>query len=146
MSIINGIIKAPVSQSDIKSALGITTGSLAEACQSDSINPRAAFKPMNIASYQALTAAQRKAENYGMTVSMYNNPIELARGVAAGTAWSYDKPKAPYFRRLDFNGYNHNAPDWLNCGPQSDKVAVNGAVAMGMHFRNQSMPSLSCLS
>lgn len=147
MSIINGIIKAPVSQSDIKMALGITTGSLAEACQSDSINPRAAFKPMNIASYQALTVAQRKAENYGMAVSMYYNPIELARGVVAGTAWSYDKPKAPYFRRLDFNGYNHNAIDWLTCGPQSDKVAVNGAVAMDLYGNGDALSeSINALS
>ena len=82
-----------------------------------------------------------------MAVSMYYNPIELARGVVAGTAWSYDKPKAPYFRRLDFNGYNHNATDWLSCGPQSDKVAVNGAVAMGLSGNGDALSeSINALS
>ena len=147
MSITNGVITDPVSMTDIKTTLGLTSGSLIEACKSNNINPKAAFKPINIVSNKAITVEQRKAENYGMAVSMYNNPIELARGVVAGTAWSYDKPKAPYFRRLDFNGYNHNATDWLSCGPQSDKVAVNGAVAIDLYGNGDALSeSINALS
>ena len=48
MSIINGIIQAPVSIADVKTALGETSNDLAALCRSDKINMWAKFKPVEL--------------------------------------------------------------------------------------------------
>lgn len=112
MSNANGKIFGYVSQADIKAVLGITTNSLASACQSDAINPRAACKPTNFASLAPLTLEQRKSTNYSTLIATYTNPIQLLRDYVGGNAYLYNRPNAN-FRMLDFKGYNHNAADWI---------------------------------
>lgn len=48
MSIVNGIIQAPVSIADVKTALGETSNDLAALCRSDKINMWAKFKPVEL--------------------------------------------------------------------------------------------------
>ncbi len=47
MSIVNGIIQAPVSIADVKTVLGETSNDLATLCRSDKINMWAKFKLLN---------------------------------------------------------------------------------------------------
>ena len=48
MSIVNGIIQAPVSIADVKTALGETSNDLATLCKSDKINMWAKYKPVEL--------------------------------------------------------------------------------------------------
>ena len=48
MSIINGIIQAPVSIADVKTVLGETSNDLATLCRSDKINMWAKYKPVEL--------------------------------------------------------------------------------------------------
>ena len=112
MSNSNGKIFGHVSQKDIQAVLGITDNSLASACQSSAINPKAACKPTTFATLMPLTMAERKLVNYSLDIVTYNNPIELVRGYVANNAYLYSRPNAN-LRRLDFLGYNHNATDWI---------------------------------
>lgn len=130
MSNSNGIISAPVSQADLKAVLGISTNSLAAACQSGNINEKAACKPSYISSYKPLTMEQRKESNYSTYIQQYRNPILLARDVVKGEAWRYSKPQAPYYRRLDFNGYNHNAQDWVDVSTRDTELTTNLSLSL----------------
>ena len=48
MSIVNGIIQAPVSIADVKTVLGETSNDLATLCKSEKINIWAKFKPVEL--------------------------------------------------------------------------------------------------
>jgi len=48
MSIVNGIIQAPVSIADVKTVLGETSNDLATLCKSEKINMWAKFKPVEL--------------------------------------------------------------------------------------------------
>ena len=48
MSIVNGIIQAPVSIADVRTVLGETSNDLATLCRSDKINMWAKFKPVEL--------------------------------------------------------------------------------------------------
>ena len=48
MSIINGIIQAPVSIADVRTVLGETSNDLATLCKSEKINMWAKFKPVEL--------------------------------------------------------------------------------------------------
>ena len=48
MSIVNGIIQAPVSIADVKTTLGETSNDLAALCRSDKINMWAKYKPVEL--------------------------------------------------------------------------------------------------
>ena len=48
MSIVNGIIQAPVTIADVKTTLGETSNDLAALCRSDKINMWAKYKPVEL--------------------------------------------------------------------------------------------------
>ena len=48
MSIVNGIIQAPVTIADVKTVLGETNNDLAALCRSDKINMWAKYKPVEL--------------------------------------------------------------------------------------------------
>ena len=48
MSIVNGIVQAPVTIADVKTALGETSNDLAALCRSDKINMWAKYKPVEL--------------------------------------------------------------------------------------------------
>lgn len=147
MSNNNGKITAPISQSDIKAVLGISTNSLAAACQSTNINEKAAHKPTNKQSYEPLTVEQRKQTNYSTYVNQYNNPVLLIRAVMQGLAWGYSKPQPPFFRKLDFNGYNHFAKDWLNVEPQQEVISSDRSLALDIYGNGDALSNdLSALN
>lgn len=111
MSITNGVITAPVSMTDIKTTLGLTSGSLIEACKSSAINPKATCKPINIGATDSLTLAQRKALNYGLNINAYENPIALVHAIVNGSAYSYNNSSLSSYRQLYFDGYKHDTGD-----------------------------------
>ncbi len=48
MSIVNGIVQAPVTIADVKTTLGETSNDLAALCRSDKINMWAKYKPVEL--------------------------------------------------------------------------------------------------
>ena len=147
MSNNNGKITAPISQADIKSVLGISTNSLAAACQSANINEKAAYKPIYISSYEPLTVEQRKKANYGTFVNQYNNPILLIRAMMQGLAWGYSRPpiQLPFIRRLDFDGYNHNAGDWMQSEIRDTSVVTNQSLSIELVGNGDALPEYNPL-
>ena len=132
MTLINGtIVQAPVKQSDIQGALGISSSvnKWSQLCTHGNINKWAKYKPISYNTPANLTVAQRKSVNYGIT----NIPVWTGNGavnkmgnfwfgVNTGSAnapvcgiqtdyWGYQRPtggvNSPY-RALDFNGYKHD--------------------------------------
>ena len=108
----NGLIYGGVSIDDVNAVLGIKAKSVAAACKSKKINPKAACKPNSYQTYTSLEAWERKATNYSIAIRSYSNPVELVRGVLNKNAYLYSIPDAN-FRLLDFKGYNHNATNWV---------------------------------
>lgn len=133
MTLINGVlVQAPVKQSDIQGALGVSSSvnKWSRLCTHNNINMWAKYKPINYNTPANLTVAQRKSANYGIT----NIPVWTGNGVVNKMGnfwfgvdtsdtnlpqcgrvltgyWWYDSPKggasSPY-RALDFNNYKHD--------------------------------------
>jgi hypothetical protein len=119
MAYSNGKITAPVSVTDIKNALGVSSNKLSALCTSSNINMWAYYKPVDADTTEMLTDAQRIAANQGLT------PKEISgltgayiKTIPTPEAWTYKKP-SKYYRMCDFTkygktgttdtGYNHNA-------------------------------------
>lgn len=132
MTLVNGVlVQAPVKQSDIQGALGVSSSvnKWSQLCTHGNINKWAKYKPVSYNTPANLTVAQRKSVNYGIT----NIPVWTGNGavnkmgnfwfgVNTGSAnapacgiqtdyWGYQRPtggvNSPY-RALDFNGYKHD--------------------------------------
>lgn len=116
-----GKISAPIGLiPDVYGVLGIspTNGwyDVGYACANahGKINMWAKYKPEQNAQFAALTDAQRKNNNYGITIPRYTStggPTtagSLINALVNGVTWTYAPPTS-YFRLSDFNGYNHNA-------------------------------------
>lgn len=145
MSITNGVITAPVSMTDIKTTLGLTSGSLIEACKSSAINPKATCKPINIGATDSLTLAQRKALNYGLNINAYENPIALVHAIVNGSAYSYNNSSLSSYRQLYFDGYKHNTGDWLTLTTSNGGIEVNSPTSVGLTFNNDVLTAMSDL-
>lgn len=139
MSLRNGILSAPLSINEIKSALGESSSVLSTLCKSSKINKWSWYKPQRIAKDTPLTLAERKNDHMGLGLI---NLVKL-KAVFNGTGYSledviaeiresdYRKPLGgenyPY-RMSDFlngenvtsNGYDHNS-----VAPDSDWVDVS---------------------
>lgn len=129
MSNRNGIVTKPVGVQDIQAVLGSTETRLSQLCLSSNINEKAVYKPTNIQSFSPISKEQRKAVNYSISVNTYDNPIQLVRAIMGALAWSYTRPSS-CFRMLDFNGYDHNAKDWLTVTPAETSVSTNKSVSL----------------
>lgn len=133
MTLVNGVlVQAPVKQSDIQGALGVSSSvnKWSRLCTHNNINMWAKYKPINYNTPANLTVAQRKSANYGIT----NIPVWTGNGAVNKMGnfwfgvdtsdtnlpqcgkvltgyWWYDSPKggasSPY-RALDFNNYKHD--------------------------------------
>lgn len=132
MTLVNGVlVQAPVKQSDIQGALGISSSvnKWSQLCMHGNINKWAKYKPISYNTPANLTVAQRKSVNYGIT----NIPVWTGNGAVnkignfwfgvdrsstnapqcgdQNVYWGYQRPtggaSSPY-RELDFNNYKHD--------------------------------------
>lgn len=152
MSINNGKITAPVSFDDINSALGTNFTDLDDLCMSDHINMWAKYKPVirrnlidttpqlngTIWRTGLGTDAWWAADdtNHGLTVPFVNITWSPAGFLAAFNTiatmidgdmngWAYNPPTggaAAPFRQIDFNQYNHKAPQPVVRASGSEEV------------------------
>lgn len=137
MSLRNGILSAPLSISEIKSALGESSSVLSTLCKSNKINKWSWYKPQRIAKGTVLTLEERKNDHMGLGLiilakikAVISSPsYSLADCLAEIRECDYRKPTggttSPY-RINDFlngehvtsNGYDHNAKstdaDWVD--------------------------------
>ena len=83
---------------------------------SKKINIRAKNKPINSTTKEKVVESHRKSLNYGHNLHSYSNISEMMEEVVNLTAFAYQRPQGGdyLFRLYDFNGYNHQAKDWLN--------------------------------
>lgn len=110
MSYSNGVISAPVSVTDVKSVLGVTSNDVGTLCKSDRINKWAKYKPFINAS---LTFADDAARDNAQRLAHYGLAAPDATGGAnidnvMSKSWVYSERTAP-FRLGDYIHYNHNA-------------------------------------
>lgn len=133
MTLINGVlVQAPVKQSDIQGALGVSSSvnKWSQLCTHNNINKWAKYKPVSYNTPANLTVAQRQSVNYGIT----NIPVWSGNGAVNKMGnfwfgvdtsdtnlpncgrvqtgyWWYQRPtggaSSPY-RELDFNNYKHD--------------------------------------
>lgn len=114
MSYSSGLIQAPVSIDDVKSALGVSSNDLATLCTSSNINMWAKCKPVSYAKAFDITDAEKKTVNYGLTVPTTTDTVLSGAKIKsiAASNWGYTKPSggssSPY-RLGDFKNYYHNA-------------------------------------
>ena len=77
------------------------------------INGKSRFKPCKTNQTTQLSEFDRKVLNWGNFINTYASAFELARAIAGGTAFGYNRlTTGDRCRLFDFNGYNHNAGDW----------------------------------
>ncbi len=123
MSNQNGVITTPINiRDDVGYVLGTGSGDLGVNCRAASINKWAKHKPYR-SSLVITDATARRAANFGLSVLEYGSPGEAVDGAVGGSdGFAINLPRGmkntalnpsnadEWFRLLDFNGYNHNAP------------------------------------
>lgn len=159
MGIDRGYILGPVSISDIKTILGISSNDLATICRSSRINKWAVFKPEKIASVAGVSLDQRKANHMGLAVKSVPLLKDSGDGIAKNnlsdvlaqiSEWTYTKPiggsTSPY-RMSDFLdmrspssfGYDHNAKpcdsDWKDVNIKYDRLSTTTILVSNFSFR-----------
>ena len=131
MSNSNGIISSPVRQlADIKAVLGESVNGLGALCTSNKVNMWSKNKPVRHSTKDPITDTQRSNVLYGFNLNEKYSASSLmsyAVNVGAGNlAWGYNKPRghsySEYFRRRDFDGYQHNAGCPAKYGPSASAV------------------------
>ena len=159
MGVDRGYINGPVSISDIKTILGISSNDLATICKSSRINKWAVFKPEKIASVAGVSLDQRKANHMGLNTKSVPLLKDSGSGVAKNSLsdvlaqineWTYTKPiggsTSPY-RMSDFLdmrspsslGYDHNAKpcdaDWKDVKIKADDLSTTTILVGNFSFR-----------
>lgn len=148
MSYSNGIISAPVNTDDVRAVTGENSHDVGTLCMSIKINGWAKFKPLSINQAASITDAQRKQNNYGLSISSYTNAVAMAQAVynlnaddiegkIDSTFFRYTRPTSSDFKRLDdFVGYNHNCKRPAEPISQNSITmpAVGNTASIGMMF------------
>jgi len=131
MSNSNGVISSPVRQlADIKAVLGESVNGLGALCTSNNVNMWSKNKPVRHSTKDPITDAQRSSVLYGLNLNekyTASSLMSYAVNVGAGNlGWGYNKPRghsySEYFRRRDFDGYQHNAGCPAKYGPSASAV------------------------
>lgn len=138
------IYSKPITLSDISKITGVKSKSLGYMVQNGSYNEKAACKPVDVDSYHALTMEERKTVNYGTYIQQFNNPIQLARAVADGTAWRYVKP-THQTRMLDFDGYNSEAGDWMTTITRESNSSMQVSLSLEFEGNGDALSAYSPL-
>ena len=116
MSYSNGKITAPVTVTDVQTALSSASKDVGALCSSTSVNVWAKYKPVVLAGFVPLRTSdwwKGTSGKCGMLITTYTSLTSLFSALAGGTyEWGRESltggSVSPY-RLLDFDGYNHNA-------------------------------------
>lgn len=115
----NGKISAPVTTEDIQLVLGITEARQSRLCLSEAINKYSTIKPIAYPTqggacpdFRGTSKDMNEGYFYGLHAGGSDWGIQIH-----SVDWAYKRPSGGIgispFRRLDFNGYNHNAQPTL---------------------------------
>ena len=158
MSIVNGIIQAPVTIADVKTVLGETNNDLAALCRSDKINMWAKYKPVELnkpftsdefdftnnhwrdnatwfkgADFEGVGICGIKIAHSSTLQSLtelYDKGLGNWERVKVGSTFAY-----PY-RLSDFIGYKHAATAPFKRPFVTSKTNENGSVFATMMIKN----------
>ena len=134
MAIVDGKVTVPFAVPALASLLGVSKSGgyyrHKDLCQASSIDMWSKRKPVRHFDPGPLTLAQFAEVNYGFDLSgiTTSSPAAcLSRAASNNGVWTYLKPRGrvsssltEWFRLRDFSGYNHNAPQPIECyGPSS---------------------------
>lgn len=111
----NGKITAPITTKDLQIVLGTTEARQSRLCVSEAINKYSAVKPIpyptlggRCPNFRGSATDNNKGYFYGLHAGGSNWGLQIHTA-----NWEYIRPTGELgvspFRRLDFNGYNHNA-------------------------------------
>ena len=158
MSIVNGIIQAPVTITDVKTALGETSNDLATLCRSDKINMWAKYKPVEL--NKTFTSDEFDFENRkwrdnatwyrgadfegvgicGIKIAHSSTLQSLTELYDKGQSnWSRVKVGSTFvcpYRLSDFIGYKHAATAPFKRPFVASKTNENGSVFATMMIKN----------
>ena len=158
MSIVNGIIQAPVTITDVKTALGETSNDLATLCRSDKINMWAKYKPVEL--NKTFTSDEFDFENRkwrdnatwyrgadfegvgicGIKIAHSSTLQSLTELYDKGQSnWSRVKVGSTFacpYRLSDFIGYKHAATAPFKRPFITSKTNENGSVFATMMIKN----------
>ena len=158
MSIVNGIIQAPVSIADVKTTLGETSNDLAALCRSDKINMWAKYKPVEL--NKTFTSDEFDFENRkwrdnatwyrgadfegvgicGIKIAHSSTLQSLTELYDKGQSnWSRVKVGSTFacpYRLSDFIGYKHAATTPFKRPSVTSKTNENGSVFATMMIKN----------
>lgn len=158
MSIVNGIIQAPVTITDVKTALGETSNDLAALCRSDKINMWAKYKPVEL--NKPFTSDEFDFDNRkwrdnatwyrgadfegvgicGIKIAHSSTLQSLTELYDKGQSnWSRVKVGSTFacpYRLSDFIGYKHAATAPFKRPFVTSKTNENGSVFATMMIKN----------
>ena len=158
MSIVNGIIQAPISIADVKTTLGETSNNLAALCRSDKINMWAKYKPVEL--NKPFTSDEFDFENRkwrdnatwyrgadfegvgicGIKIAHSSTLQSLTELYDKGQSnWSRVKVGSTFacpYRLSDFVGYKHAATAPFKRPFVTSKTNENGSVFATMMIKN----------
>lgn len=158
MSIVNGIIQAPVTIADVKTTLGETSNDLAALCRSDKINMWAKYKPVEL--NKTFTSDEFDFENRkwrdnatwyrgadfegvgicGIKIAHSSTLQSLTELYDKGQSnWSRVKVGSTFacpYRLSDFVGYKHAATAPFKRPFVTSKTNENGSVFATMMIKN----------
>ena len=158
MSIVNGIIQAPVTITDVKTALGETSNDLGTLCRSDKINMWAKYKPVEL--NKTFTSDEFDFENRkwrdnatwyrgadfegvgicGIKIAHSSTLQSLTELYDKGQSnWSRVKVGSTFacpYRLSDFVGYKHAATAPFKRPFVTSKTNENGSVFATMMIKN----------
>ena len=158
MSIVNGIIQAPVTIADVKTTLGETSNDLAALCRSDKINMWAKYKPVEL--NKTFTSDEFDFENRkwrdnatwyrgadfegvgicGIKIAHSSTLQSLTELYDKGQSnWSRVKVGSTFacpYRLSDFIGYKHAATAPFKRPSVTSKTNENGSVFATMMIKN----------
>ena len=158
MSIVNGIIQAPVTIADVKTTLGETSNDLAALCRSDKINMWAKYKPVEL--NKTFTSDEFDFENrkWRDNATWYRGAdfegvgicgIKIAHSSTLQSLTDlYDKGQSNWsrvkvgstfacpYRLSDFIGYKHAATAPFKRPFVTSKTNENGSVFATMMIKN----------
>ena len=158
MSIVNGIIQAPISIADVKTVLGETSNDLATLCRSDKINMWAKYKPVELNkpftsdefdftnNHWRDNATWFKGADFegvgicGIKIAHSNSLQSLTELYDKGQSnWSRVKVGSTFacpYRLSDFIGYKHAATAPFKRAFVTSKTNGNGSVFATMMIKN----------
>ena len=138
MSNQNGKITAPVTTSDPKTVLCLSSNDVGTLCSSTAINMWAKYKPVPYRSFAPLRSDDSwwhgNDGKCGIAFQTYTSLNAFLAALPTGYAWSHVLPSGGAvepFRLADFNGYNHYAENPVgDIGATSYTIDSTGSITI----------------